>query len=531
MSAVEATTRQANALPRNRTWLLMTPVLIVILLALSGLAVAALFERRFADRIYPGIQIGNYDVGGMTEEEAAGVVQQYYARMLAVFDFQGTQWFAPWHDVGIIVNAREAALQAYMIARDGRPDMRLNAWQERQPILVTFGFDSASARSFLEMHSAEVYVAPQESRVVITDGVAGRIEAVNGRELDVDTTLQDAFARILKDQPVPVHVRVMTPTIGTADAAAQQLNAWLGSPFALSMWWNNALITRTVTPVERTGWVQATTQADRIVASLNPQGIHATLAQINAELGPEADMRLDEATAMVQNAMNEGAHSVWFVVPHSEIRYVVKRGDTFDSVGDHFGIPVSRILAANPDIWDNGGFVIGQAITVPAQSIMLPQPIAAGNRQRIEVDLTTQSLFAYDGETRVLSTAISSGIPKWRTLIGVFQVEEKVDDAYNKLAHIHMPNWLSIYDIGDPGNSLTNGIHALPVLGGGSRLWAGYLGHPVSFGCIVMGIEESDWLYKWVQIGTPVIVYGTTPPSALTYDNLIEAQQKTQQTP
>jgi hypothetical protein len=103
-----------------------------------------------------------------------------------------------------------------------------------------------------------------------------------------------------------------------------------------------------------------------------------------------------------------------------------------------------------------------------------------------------------------------------------------VDDAYNKLAHIHMPNWLSIYDIGDPGNSLTNGIHALPVLGGGRRLWAGYLGHPVSFGCIVVGIEDSDKLYRWAQIGTPVVIYGKTPPSSLNYDNLFEAEKKTE---
>jgi hypothetical protein len=354
---------------------------------------------------------------------------------------------------------------------------------------------------------------------------------VNGRELDVESTLVDAFALILKGQPAPVRVRDIPANGGAVDVAVTQLNTWLGEPFALSLWWNSGLVTRTITPIERTDWVQVTAQGDRIVTNLNSQGIRATLAKINAELGPEAAMRLDEVTAMVQQALTQGDHEVWIVVPHSEIRYVVQRGDTYESVGDHFGIPVSRILAANPDIWDNGGFGVGHAITIPAQSVMLPQPIAASNRQRIEVDLTNQSLYAYDGETRVLSTSISSGIPKWRTLIGVFQVEEKVDDAYNKLAHVHMPNWLSIYDIGDPGNSLTNGIHALPVLSGGSRLWAGYLGHPVSFGCIVMGIEESDWLYNWVQIGTPVIVYGTTPPSALTYDNLIEAQQTTQQKP
>jgi hypothetical protein len=49
----------------------------------------------------------------------------------------------------------------------------------------------------------------------------------------------------------------------------------------------------------------------------------------------------------------------------------------------------------------------------------------------------------------------------------------------------------------------------------------------VSFGCIVMSVQDSDFLYKWADIGTPVVIHGTTPPSPLNYDNLVEAQSKT----
>jgi hypothetical protein len=48
---------------------------------------------------------------------------------------------------------------------------------------------------------------------------------------------------------------------------------------------------------------------------------------------------------------------------------------------------------------------------------------------------------------------------------------------------------------------------------------------------VVMGIDEAAWLYNWVQLGTPVLIYGVTPPTDLNYDDLIEAQQKTQETP
>jgi hypothetical protein len=63
-----------------------------------------------------------------------------------------------------------------------------------------------------------------------------------------------------------------------------------------------------------------------------------------------------------------------------------------------------------------------------------------------------------------------------------------------------MPNWLGIYWAG----GLENGIHALPILPSGARLWAGFLGRPISYGCVVLGEYESELLYNWADIGTPV---------------------------
>jgi hypothetical protein len=532
MSAVEFnpdSTITSGGHKRVRGWVVgLCAVLGVCIVAAVGAALA--FEQRFADRIYPGVMIEGFDVGGQTQEQASATLQQNYDRSLVTFDAGSVKWFAPWREVGITVNAREAAAQAFAIGRTGSVDQRFQAWQTRQPAHVTFSYDAAVARLYLTQQAAQMVIAPADAGISVSNGTAVMTPGTPGQEVDLDATLQGLFATALKEQPVPVITKPVTPALSDTSATVQQLNQWLGQPLTLRMWWNNAFYTRTIASAERTAWVQLERQPDGFVAHLNAEQIRTTLGQVNAELGPDAAIRLDEATGMVQAALERGQNEVWFVVPRREMAHVVAPGDTFESVGDFYGIPVSRILDANPDIWQEGGFAIGQAITIPGQSVMLPVTISPTNQQRIEVDLTTQHLSAYDGPTLVLSTSISSGIPKWRTLVGVFQVQEKVDDAYNKLAHIRMPNWLSIYDIGDPGNSLTNGIHALPILGGGGRLWAGYLGRPVSFGCVVMGIEDSDKLYHWVQVGTPVLISGTTPSTTLTYDNLIEAENATEGT-
>jgi lipoprotein-anchoring transpeptidase ErfK/SrfK len=65
-----------------------------------------------------------------------------------------------------------------------------------------------------------------------------------------------------------------------------------------------------------------------------------------------------------------------------------------------------------------------------------------------------------------------------------------------------MPQWLGIYWAGGS----ENGIHSLPIVNG-QRLWGGYLGTPISYGCIVLGVQEADQLYNWADLGTPVEVH------------------------
>jgi lipoprotein-anchoring transpeptidase ErfK/SrfK len=37
-------------------------------------------------------------------------------------------------------------------------------------------------------------------------------------------------------------------------------------------------------------------------------------------------------------------------------------------------------------------------------------------------------------------------------------------------------------------------------------LWAGVLGSPISYGCIVLGVEDAERLYNWAEVGTEVTI-------------------------
>jgi lipoprotein-anchoring transpeptidase ErfK/SrfK len=117
----------------------------------------------------------------------------------------------------------------------------------------------------------------------------------------------------------------------------------------------------------------------------------------------------------------------------------------------------------------------------------------------ILVDISEQHMYVYDGGALIYSFVASTGLNN-ATRIGTFAVQSKIPNAYGATWNIWMPNWLGIYWAG----SLENGIHALPILPNGATLWAGFLGRPVSYGCVVLGTYDSSLLYNWAEIGTTV---------------------------
>jgi lipoprotein-anchoring transpeptidase ErfK/SrfK len=133
-----------------------------------------------------------------------------------------------------------------------------------------------------------------------------------------------------------------------------------------------------------------------------------------------------------------------------------------------------------------------------AQNQPIPSNNYSGNKY-ILVDISEQHMYVYEGDALVYSFVASTGMNN-ATRVGMFSVLDKIPNAYGATWNIWMPNWLGIYYAG----SLENGIHALPILSNGATLWAGYLGVPISYGCVVLGTYESQLLYDWAEIGTPV---------------------------
>jgi len=131
-----------------------------------------------------------------------------------------------------------------------------------------------------------------------------------------------------------------------------------------------------------------------------------------------------------------------------------------------------------------------QAVAVQAQ---------AGGAKLIVVSISQQHVYAYQGSTLVYSFVASTGSGN-STRTGTFSILDKIPKAYASTWNFWMPDWMGIYYAGD----LEDGFHSLPILPDGERIWGDSLGTPVTYGCIVLGIQDSRMLYNWAEIGTTV---------------------------
>jgi LysM repeat protein len=185
--------------------------------------------------------------------------------------------------------------------------------------------------------------------------------------------------------------------------------------------------------------------------------------------------------------------------PSAGQTHTVRPGETLSAIARRYGVSVWVLARAN-NLANPSLIVPGQVLVIPGSSD--PAPAPAGGGKRIVIDLSEQHLYAYQNGVLVYSFVVSTGQAGSRTRTGTFSVLDKYPNAYASTWDLQMPYFMGIYWAG----SLENGIHALPILSNGQTLWAGYLGTPVSFGCIILSTENARTLYYWADIGTSVVI-------------------------
>jgi lipoprotein-anchoring transpeptidase ErfK/SrfK len=139
---------------------------------------------------------------------------------------------------------------------------------------------------------------------------------------------------------------------------------------------------------------------------------------------------------------------------------------------------------------------------IPSSDWSAITPDVPLEKKRVEVNLTTQVLTAYENDEVVFKTNISSGIstvkrdPKalsTKTPTGEFRILAKYPSKHMGDGNL----FASPEDYELPGVPWTCFFHESGYAFHGTY-WHDNFGTPMSRGCINMRIEEAKWLFRWV---------------------------------
>jgi lipoprotein-anchoring transpeptidase ErfK/SrfK len=130
----------------------------------------------------------------------------------------------------------------------------------------------------------------------------------------------------------------------------------------------------------------------------------------------------------------------------------------------------------------------------PATAVpYIPIPGSGGERW-IDVDISSQRLFAYEGNTLIRTFIVSTGTSAHPTVLGRFRIYAKY--RYS--------------DMAGPGYYLPNVPFTMYFYEGYSihgTYWHHNFGTPMSHGCVNMETGDAEWMFYFASIGTVVNVH------------------------
>ncbi len=490
----------------------MLSILVAVGLAavlLAGFAIAAVVYGYYelGERIYPGVMVGQLDLSGTTKEEAAQMLDERWNQEYAILVTNGlqNQVFTP-EALGFSLDAAATTQRAYNIGRHVSPLARLSqiysSWKNHRQVQPEVTLNLQTSRGALESAIPLMSKAPVDATIRVEGGELVAVPAEIGYTLNIDESLKilDADPALVLQtgllavlpQPVPAAISDATPLLTEAKYI-------LDRPAAVQVY-DPISDESGEYPIPReqiARWLRVSQDNGQLQVTLDEAGVSAFLADLSTQLGPGRTIEAPLFSASVTQAVQSGSPA-WVTVSHLPTRYQVQAGDTLLKLGWKLGIPFWMILQANPGI-NPDQLVAGAELVIPSQDDLLPLPIVPN--KRIVISLSRQRLMVFQDGAQIAQHVISTGINRSPTQPGVFQVRTHDKNAYASVWDLYMPNFLGIYEAW-PG--FMNGIHGLPTLSNGQRMWANSLGRPASYGCIILGLEEAKWLYNWAEDGVIV---------------------------
>jgi len=512
--AAHAKTRVARqaAPPANKQRKLRRPMVAALAgsagLLLGGLLAMVLLTMWLVngDIIMPGVQSMGVPLGGKSTDEAALALAEAWQSHVITLQSGAGQQPVRAEALGVMFDIDATVAEAHTIGRTWANLKQLAAAGWQATVWPQWSLNNAVAEQTLLSLAPQVAVPPVNADIRLADGHAEAVPAIPGRALDVPATvgrLRQELFQIVSGKPLAMVFQPVEPAVSEVTAAVDEANRLLGNTISARIYdpitdetfyweipgavWGNWL---NISP--------AGGQPPGLNTRVIPAEGEQFLLQKSTELGGNRYLEQGATVAALTAAIEGESWYASLRAYHFDRRHVVQAGETLSSIGTDYGIPYPWLQQANPGV---DSLAVGQTITIPSRDVFLPLPVV--ENKRIIISLSQQMMWIYENGGLKWAWPVSTGIESSPTSPGVFQIRTHFLEAYAGNWNLWMPYFMGIYQP-VPNNNFMNGFHGFPTRDGSALLWTSSLGHPVTYGCILVDSANIPALYSWAEEGVVV---------------------------
>jgi len=452
-----------------------------VLILVLGLLTTGFFElnRRMKDKIYPKVKIAGFNMGGKTQGEAIKIVSDYMQTLNSQgpeLIFEDKIYKNRLDQMGVTFETETSIKLAYEYGREGDLKQRANdiynlaLYGKEFDILPTV--DEKQLNDYLGKIAEVISAGAANATLKYENNQIVLYSAKSGRGLDKGKLKTDLIDFINKktNSKINLVTSELSPTLteeGTLDAKAQAEKYLNSAPIVLKYKKDDYTIGK-----DKIGsWLEFNENGNKLVTEISQDKLGSYAGWINNQYKIEkVDKEVLDGTSKILKQGQDGL----------EVDTAALKKDILARI--YSGTPGDAIDIVTKDV------PMGEVVIYPEA---MPGRFSS---KYIDIDISEQTLIAFEGNKEVNRFLISSGTWSHPTPTGQFYVYDKSrvtrmrGDGYD-LPGVEWVSWWS-------GDYSIHGTY-----------WHNNFGHRMSHGCVNASNANAEWIYNWDDIGTPVYVH------------------------
>jgi len=462
---------------KHRAWFIFIGVLIVFVV--SNMFISAMT----VGVIFPGVSVAGKDLSFKTQDQAREILSSVKANRKYKVQVGNQTFDATSKDFGVSYDLDKTLQQAYSIGHSALPLFGFYEVNRRGQLGYSYNVDNKDLRQFTSKVVSAVGKDPVNATLKVTDGNIEVVADQDGYRVDqklltsiVQSAIADDKDTNIKLDPKPVKASLLSNELGSARSKASD---YLSRSVVLNY------------------------EGRQFVPDRNAMGYWLVFNQVQAANG-EVSLEVGLSKEQIKGYLQSVANQVNVSPKNKKVN--IRNGiSSVEQEGQD-----GKAILQDPALEQIYSGLQTGSVSVNLQSSPVAfktetnRSVALDYGSYIEINLSSQRLWAYQDNKVIFSTPVTSGATGagFPTVTGLFSIYAKERSRYlngrpyGYNYNVYVDYWMPFY--------AGYGLHDADwrsSFGGQDYYWGG------SHGCVNMPKASAAFLYGWANVGTPVWVH------------------------